>query len=160
MHLPSWWAGDESLGQPEPGRQIPLDSVAARFERPLSEPPSNPSELVAVAARSRSLGRAGQMLARSPEQVFAWGRVAARSYAHAMVEVPWAGNGVQAELLGQRDGVADHVKTLYVKLGAASRQELLARVFLDECPRLSSRRLLPIGPRSSRAPSSNIGRGE
>jgi hypothetical protein len=40
-----------------------------------------------------------------------------------------AGPGrVQAELLEQRDRIADHVKNLYEKLGVASRQELVLRL--------------------------------
>jgi hypothetical protein len=46
---------------------------------------------------------------------------------------PRARDDVQAELLEQRDRIKDHVKNhLYEKLGVASRQELVARVFLDE----------------------------
>ena len=45
-----------------------------------------------------------------------------------------------AELVEQRDRIEDHVKNLYEKLGVASRQELVARVFVDEyLPRSCSR---------------------
>jgi hypothetical protein len=48
---------------------------------------------------------------------------------------------VQAELLEQRDRIEDHVKNLYETLGVASRQELVAGVFLDEyLPRCSRHR--------------------
>jgi hypothetical protein len=40
-------------------------------------------------------------------------------------------DGVQAELLEQRDRIEDRVKNLYEKLGVASRQELVTRVFGD-----------------------------
>jgi len=47
---------------------------------------------------------------------------------------------VRAELLEQRDRIEDQVKNLYETLGVASRQELVARVFLDEyLPRSCSR---------------------
>jgi hypothetical protein len=61
---------------------------------------------------------------------------------------------VQAELLEQRDRIEDHVENLYEKLGVASRQELVARVFLDEyLPRSCSRR------RSHRAGASTADSG-
>ena len=47
-------------------------------------------------------------------------------------EQPRAWDGVQAELLEQRDHIEDPVKSLYEKLGVASRHELITRVFLDE----------------------------
>jgi hypothetical protein len=47
---------------------------------------------------------------------------------------------VRAELLEQRDRIEDHVESFYEKLGIASRQELVAPVFLDEYgPRSCSR---------------------
>ena len=56
---------------------------------------------------------------------------------------------MQAELLERRDRIEEHVKNLYEKLRGGSRQELVARVFLDEeLPRvvlqtpLTSRELL------------------
>jgi hypothetical protein len=44
-----------------------------------------------------------------------------------------AGPGRSAGLvLERRDRIEEHVKNLYEKLGVGSRQELVARVFLDE----------------------------